>query len=69
VPGGKALPVAAAQLRVAGQTAEKKTAPGDKSVAFRVKLTGKQKTNLHAWFQDAAGADLAGAFYACVRRV
>ena len=33
-----------------------------------MKLT-KGKTQLHGWFQDAAGKDLCGAFYATVRRL
>jgi len=69
LPPGKAVPVAGAKLTIAGQSFQKKTGPQDVSVLFRVSLKGGVKTKLHAWFQDASGADLCGAFYAVVKRV
>ena len=69
LPAGKAIPIAGAKLTIAGQSFAKKTGPGDVSVLFRAKLKGGVKTKLHAWFQDAAGADVCGAFYAVVKRV
>jgi hypothetical protein len=69
VAAGKALPIAGARLSIGGQELSVKTAADDKAAAFRVKLKGGVKTRLHAWFQDAAGADLCGAYYAEVRRL
>ena len=50
------------KLTVAGQEFSAKTAPGTKEVVFRAKLP-KGRTQLQAWFQDAVGQDLCGAFY------
>ncbi|PYJ03476.1 MAG: hypothetical protein DME25_12220 [Verrucomicrobia bacterium] len=63
----KALPIAAARLTIAGQDRSLKTAPGDKEVVFRLSLPAG-KTQLRAWFQDADGHDLTGAYYARVTR-
>lgn len=67
LPAGIAFPIARAQLRVAGQ--EHAAAATGQAAVFRVTLKGGVKTDLHAWFQDAAGKDLCGAYYATVRRV
>jgi hypothetical protein len=69
LPAGKAMPIAAARLVVAGQELSVKTAPSDEAAVFRTKLRGGVKTHLHGWFQDAAGSDLCGAYYASVRRL
>ena len=69
IPGGKALPIAAAQLRIAGEERSAKADPDATSIAMRVPLKKGTRTNLHAWFQDAAGKDVCGAFYATVRRL
>jgi hypothetical protein len=45
------------------------TAVTDKAAIFHVKLKAGTKTRLHGWFQDAAGKDLCGAYYANVRRL
>jgi arylsulfatase len=63
----KAFAIAAARLTTGGQEASAKVPAGAKEVVLRVKLT-KGKTQLHAWFQDAKGADLCGAFYAWVQK-
>ena len=67
-PPSKSFPIAAAQLEIAGVRASAKTAPTEQEVALRVKLPAG-KTTLKAWFQDAGGADLCGAFFAYVRRL
>ena len=67
LPAGKALPIAAAKLTIGGQQASAKANAGDRFISFRVKLAAGTKTQLHAWFQDAQGNNLAGAFYATVR--
>lgn len=69
LPAGVALPIAAAQLRIAGKQLSQKTRPEDKAAVFRVRLQGGVKTQLHGWFQDAGGKDLCGAYYARVRRL
>ncbi len=63
----KALPVAGARLSAAGQERQAKGSPEDPEIVFRLRLP-EGRTKLHAWFQDAAGADLSGAFYATVTR-
>ncbi len=69
LPEGKALPIARARLTIAGQEKSVDTAPADKIARFRVMLKGGARTQLHAWFQDAGGNDLCGAYYAEVRRI
>ncbi len=64
-PPGKALPIASAQLTVAGQTHRVAPKPGDLGARFRLRLPAG-RTTLQAWFQDAAGADLSGAYFAQV---
>jgi hypothetical protein len=69
LPAGKALPIAAARLQIAGQDQTVQVSAADKTAVFRVRLKGRRKTQLRAWFQDAAGQDLCGAYYAYVRRL
>ncbi|MBI4873567.1 MAG: arylsulfatase [Acidobacteria bacterium] len=69
LPAGKAFPIAGARLKIAGQDLTASAATGEKATLFRVRLKGGVKTHLHGWFQDAAGADLCGAYYAYVRRL
>jgi len=66
-PPGRALPIAAAQLRIAGFQRETKTAPDAAEARFTIQLPAG-RAQLHAWFQDAEGRDLCGAFFAKVRR-
>ena len=66
---GKALPIAAARLTVAGEEQASKSAADDQSVVFRVNLQGGQKIKIQGWFQDASGNDLCGAYYAYVRHL
>jgi arylsulfatase A-like enzyme len=69
LPAGKALPIAGCKLTVAAQEFSKPTAAEDIAAVFRAQLKRGVKTELHAWFQDAKGADLCGAFYAKVERL
>jgi arylsulfatase len=62
----KAFPVARVKVSVAGKELTEKTVATSKEVVVRVKLP-VGKTRLQAWFQDADGKDLCGAFYAYVR--
>ncbi len=67
-PPGRVLPIARAKLKVAGAEYSENAAVGAREARFTVKLPAG-RTQLHAWFQDAAGADLCGAFYARVQRL
>lgn len=66
-PPGTAVPIRAATLKVAGQEHHLDIAPGAQDVTFKVKLP-EGHTQLHAWFQDAGGKDLCGAYFARVNR-
>ena len=63
--GTKALPIAAAKLKLgkieAGAVAQ------DKDAVFRVELPAG-RAQLEIWFQDAAGNDLCGAYFATVTK-
>lgn len=62
--GGKALPIASATITVAGQTvAAKSENPQATAITKRIHLPAG-RTQLHAWFQDAQGKDVCGAYYA-----
>ncbi|MBI5772500.1 MAG: arylsulfatase [Verrucomicrobia bacterium] len=67
-PPGKALPIAAAKLAIAGQELTAKAVAGAREAVFRVKLP-KGRAQFHAWFQDAEGRDLSGAFFVKVTRL
>jgi hypothetical protein len=69
LPAGKAMPIARAVLNIAGQQVSADTKPGDTKAVVRVKLKAGPKTQMQAWFQDSAGTDICGAFYASVRLV
>jgi arylsulfatase A-like enzyme len=66
--GSRALPISAAKLVVAGLERSAQADPGAKAITFRVELPAGP-ARLHAWFQDAAGKDLCGAYYATIRRL
>jgi arylsulfatase len=68
VPTAKAFPnVASAKLTIAGKDLTSKAPATDAQTTFTTTLP-KGRTQLQAWFQDAQGRDLCGAFYARVRR-
>jgi len=60
--------IAAVQVRIAGKEASAKTEATAQEVAVKLALPAG-KTTLKAWFQDAAGKDQCGAFFAYVRRI
>jgi arylsulfatase len=66
-PPGKALPIARAKLTIAGQEREIATKPGDQEAKATLHLPAG-RTQLHGWFQDSAGKDLCGSFFARVLR-
>ncbi len=66
-PPGKAFPIAAGKLKVGDAAWESKTPPGAKEAVFSVQLPAGL-SELQAWFQDAEGQDLCGAYYVRVLR-
>jgi arylsulfatase len=67
-PPSVTFPIAGVKVQIAGKEASAKTAPTEQEVAVTMTLPAG-KTTLKAWFQDADGKDLCGAFFAYVRRV
>jgi arylsulfatase len=67
-PGSKALPIAAGRVLVAGRAMAAAAKSTDQEIALRIRLPAG-RTTLQAWFQDAQGQDLSGAFYAYVQRL
>lgn len=63
---GVAFPVARADLRVAGVERSSAVTAADKAIAFRVPLASGP-AELQTWYRDAAGAEIAGAYYVYVR--
>ncbi|HDJ33419.1 MAG TPA: arylsulfatase [Bacteroidetes bacterium] len=80
VPGGKALPIAAARIFISGvrhvevkvpfafEGERKRVKPGDKSVVFTVPLEAGPVA-LHGWFDDRDGETLCGPYYVYVNRI
>lgn len=67
-PMTKGFPgIASVRVAAAGADYDGSASPTEESATVRVKLPAG-RTTLQAWFRDAAGADLCGAFYADVRR-
>ena len=61
----KALPVAGVVVAIAGKEQSATAKPTAKEVTLSMELPAGP-ASLQAWFQDAAGQDLSGAFYAFV---
>jgi hypothetical protein len=66
-PGSKALPIAAGRVLVAGRAMAAAAKSTDQEIALRIRLPAG-RTTLQAWFQDAQGQDLSGAFYVYVKK-
>jgi arylsulfatase len=60
--------IARAKLEIAGQQAETSANPKETSVTITAANLSAGKTKLKAWFADAEGQDLCGAFFVTVRR-
>jgi len=60
--------IARARIDIAGVQADVIAVPTETAVTVRVKLPAG-KTRLKAWFTDAEGKDLCGAFFVTVRKV
>jgi hypothetical protein len=67
-PPGQALPVASARLKIADFDARQPVAPGSKAATFAMSLPAG-RTQLESWLLDAAGKEIAGAYYVTVRRL
>jgi arylsulfatase A-like enzyme len=63
---GDAFPVASADLKIGDVRRQQTVTPEDKAVNFNVTLP-LGPINLQAWFRDAAGQEIAGAYYVYVR--
>ncbi len=68
VPPGRAVPIRAARVEIAGVEREVRTEPGQASAVCTLPLP-KGPAQLCAWFRDADGKDLCGAFYARVTKL
>ncbi|WP_197453988.1 arylsulfatase [Caulifigura coniformis] len=66
-PAGVALPVASARIVVGDQSDEKKVAAEDEAVEFTLTLPAG-RTQLRTMLLDAAGQEIAGAYYVNVHR-
>ena len=68
LPGGTALPVARAWIKVGDFKAESTVAPEDCFATFSTHLSAG-RTTLTSWWIDSDGNRIAGAFYASVTRL
>ncbi len=69
LPPGKPIPIAGAKLSVSGRLLSVRTTGRDHAAVFRFRLASGVQTQIQAWFQDAEGRDLCGAYYARIRRL
>ena len=67
-PAGVALPIARAELRLAGRNLELPVGPGDREVIFKAQL-GEGRTTMQTSFHDEQGRELCGAKYVYARRL
>lgn len=67
LPAGKALSVAKVRLKLGPIDATKSVTPADKGATFAVTLE-VGRTTMQSWLIDAKGTELAGAYFAYVRR-
>jgi arylsulfatase A-like enzyme len=68
LPEGKALPVTKVRLKVADLDATRPVAATDKEIVFTVRLKAGEKLPMQSWLLDADGKELAGAYFAYMRR-
>lgn len=60
--------IAKARIELAGESAEVEADPKEKGATIRVKLPAG-RTKMKAWFADAAGENLCGAFFVTVKKL
>lgn len=63
---GDAFPVAKVEMKIGGQIRQQAIAGQEKEVTFKVTLP-RGPTELKTWLRDAAGQEIAGAYYVYVR--
>ena len=63
---GDAFPVASAEMKIGNLLRQKPVVADDKAVTFNVTLP-RGPMELQTWFRDAAGQEIAGAYYVYVR--
>jgi hypothetical protein len=63
---GEAFPVASAELKIGDVRRQQPVVADDKAVTFNVTLP-RGPVKLQTWFRDAAGQEIAGAYYVYVR--
>ncbi len=63
----EALPIAKAQLQIAGASQSKPVAKGEQQIVFHVPLK-RGRAELKTWFRDADGQEICGAYYVYARR-
>lgn len=68
VSEGRALPIAKVNLRIGSREFSVSPAVGDKGSVFRAEMAAG-RTQIQGWFQDAAGEDLCGSYFAYVSRL
>jgi arylsulfatase len=68
LPAGKAMPVAKMRLKIADFDETKPVGADAKAVVFTVNLKAGTKMTMQSWMYDADGKELAGAYFADVRR-
>jgi len=68
LPEGKALPITHARFKIAGVDETKPVGPDDRAIPFTATLKAGTKLAMNAWFLDAAGKELCGAYFVAVRR-
>ncbi len=61
-PPGKSLPIAEATIKIGTTEKRMKTTAGTVEAVFTINLPAG-RTQLHAWFMDAKGNDLCGAYF------
>jgi arylsulfatase len=68
LPAGKALPVAKVRLKVGDLDETRAVGPGDREAVFRAQLKAGAKVPMQSWMLDASDRELAGAYFAYVKR-
>jgi arylsulfatase len=69
LPPGKPLPVAKVRLKIGDLLDETRAVKEtDKEVVYSVRLKAGQRLQMQSWLLDANGKELAGAYFAYVRR-
>ena len=63
---GDVFPVASADLKIGDVRRQQPVTPEDKAVTFNLTLS-RGPVELQTWFRDAAGQEIAGAYYVYVR--